>query len=96
MDEEKRAQREARREDRRRARADRRRARAESHIVLCPHCGKNVLDHMTKCPHCNGVLVPKGYKPVDPEKFKKIKLACSVVGVAVAIAVIVVIFVVLR
>ena len=51
---------------------------------------------MTKCPHCNGVLVPKGYKPVDPEKFKKIKLACSVVGVAVAIAVIVVIFVVLR
>ena len=103
MNEEKRAKKEARRkekdrarEERRKRREEKRRARAESHVVVCPHCGKNVLDHMTKCPHCKGALVPMGYKPVDPEKFRKIKIACSVVGVAVGIAVLVVIFVVLR
>ena len=85
-----------RREEKRRAREERRRARAESHVVVCPHCGKNVLDHMTKCPYCEGALVPRGYTPVDPEKYKKIKIACTVVGVAVGIAVLVVIFVVLR
>ena len=64
-----------------------------NHIVGCPHCGRQVLDHMTQCPYCKGALVPQGYRPVDPEKYKKIKLVCTIAGIAVAIAIIVVIFV---
>lgn len=90
------AQREEQRAQKRARREEKHRARIERHVVVCPHCGKNVLDHMSECPYCKGVLVPSGYKPVDPVKFKKIKIAGTVIGIAVAIAVAVVIFVVLR
>ena len=96
MDEEKRARKEEKKAQKKARREEKRRARVEKHVIICPHCGKNVLDHMSECPYCKGALVPSGYKPVDPEKFRKIKLACTVVGIAVAIAVAVVIFVVLR
>lgn len=82
-----------RRERKRAARAAKQKERIERHVVVCPHCGKNVLDHMTECPHCKGALQPAGYRPVDPAKYKKIKLICTVVGIAVAVAVVIVIFV---
>lgn len=74
-------------------REQKRRARAARHIIVCPHCGQDVLDHMTECPHCKGKLVPQGYRPVDAGKYKKIKLISTIVGIAVAIAIAVVIFV---
>ncbi len=92
----KKAEREEEKAQKKAQREKKHRARLEQHVVSCPHCGKNVLDHMSECPYCKGVLVPAGYRPVDPEKFKKIKLACTIAGIAVAIAVVVVIFVVLR
>lgn len=73
----------------------RRRKRQEQlqeHTLLCPHCGKNVLDHMTKCPHCGGELTPVGYQPMDEKKIKKIKIVTFIVGMAVAIAVIACVF----
>jgi len=35
----------------------------EKHIVSCPHCGKDVLDHMKECPFCKGELKPTCYDP---------------------------------
>lgn len=64
-------------------------ARMRRHVVPCPHCGKEVLDHMTECPFCKGVLVPAGYQPVDEKKLKKIRLICFLVGVVVFIGVVV-------
>lgn len=75
------------------AQAAKDRARLEQHVVVCPHCGKNVLDHMTACPYCKGELRPSGYRPVDAGKYRKIKIACTAVGLAIAVALIVVIFV---
>lgn len=72
---------------------EKRRARTaeynEKHTVLCPHCGKNVLDHMTKCPHCEKELRPAGYQPMDLKKIRKIKLIGYAVCIAVAAIVIV-------
>ena len=93
---------EKKKEQKRQARAEKRRARVERHAVPCPHCGKSVLDHMTVCPYCKGELQPLGYRYIDPhndhaladpEKLRKIKLICSIVGGIVAVAIIVVIFV---
>lgn len=70
------------------ARAERRRARLEKHALPCPHCGKSVLDHMTRCPYCGGELVPAGYRPMDPQKKKKIRTVCYIVGTVIAVAVI--------
>ena len=67
--------------------------RLNKHIVTCPHCGKEALDHMTKCPHCGGELTPAGYKPMDEGKRKKIRLVTYSIGIAVAIAIAVVIIV---
>jgi len=43
------------------------------HIVPCPYCGKDALDHMTVCPSCSGELKPKGYVPASPGKYKFVK-----------------------
>ncbi len=82
---------ENRKKSKKELREERRKARAERHIAVCPHCGKNVLDHLTECPYCKGALVPAGYRPVDPAKYKKIKIVCTAVGVAVSIALILII-----
>lgn len=70
------------------ARAQRHRQRLEKHALPCPHCGKNVLDHMTRCPYCGGALVPAGYTPMDEKKKRKIKTICYAIGTAVAVAII--------
>lgn len=83
---EEREQKKAEREDRRIAKRE---ARMEKHTVICPHCGKNALDHMTECPHCKGKLTPRGYQPMEEGRLKKIRTVLFLVGLAVAIGVIV-------
>lgn len=70
-----------------------RQAKLEKHVVVCPHCGANVLDHMTKCHVCGGALTPRGYTPMDPKKMKLFKTIGWIVGIAGVIATIVVVIV---
>ena len=65
----------------------------QKHVVTCPHCKKDVLDHMTKCPHCGGELTPLGYKPMAEKTKKKLMIAGYTVGIAVAIVIVVLILV---
>lgn len=60
----------------------------DKHTVVCPHCGKQVLDHMTQCPFCKGTLTPGGRKPLDQEKLKRIKRILSIAGYLLAAVVI--------
>ena len=60
----------------------------EKHVVKCPHCGKDALDHMTACPHCGGELEPAS-KQLDPAKMKKVRFWVSLVLYAVAAALII-------
>ncbi|MFA5449868.1 MAG: hypothetical protein WC292_05470 [Clostridia bacterium] len=59
----------------------------DKHKVVCPHCPKDVLDHMTVCPFCGGKLIPQGYNPPNPAKMKKIKLIAWVILGIVATAI---------
>ncbi|HEY8421938.1 MAG TPA: hypothetical protein VIL05_09400 [Thermoclostridium sp.] len=52
----------------------------ERYLEPCPNCGKDILYHMTRCPYCNKEVTLKYYKPMDPEKAKKIKLVLAVIG----------------
>lgn len=61
----------------------------QRHIVTCPHCGKEALDHMTQCPSCGGELTPRGYDPRSGEKFQSVKkVLTAVFGVLAAVVVI--------
>lgn len=64
----------------------------EKHGVKCPHCGKDVLDHMTKCPSCGGNLQPKGYKPLSDKTILIIKIVGFVVGMAIVIPLLIFVF----
>lgn len=74
-------------------REDRRQARMEKHAVLCPHCGKTVLDHMTECPYCGGELQPAGYQPMNDEKSKRVRRVSMIVSAALTVVLFVVIIV---
>ena len=64
-------------------------ASLQKHIVLCPHCGKEALDHMTRCPSCGGELTPRGYDPRSGEKLQPVRKALLIVfGIAAAAVVI--------
>ncbi|MBO5045281.1 MAG: hypothetical protein J6C93_00245 [Clostridia bacterium] len=76
-------------EEKQQLRKQKQEERMRRHVVTCPHCGKDVLDHMTECPFCKGELTPVGYKPVDERLIKKIRLICFLVGAAVFIGVVV-------
>ena len=61
----------------------------QRHIVICPHCGKEALDHMTQCPSCGGGMTPRGYDPRSGEKLSSVKKALTVMfGIAAAVIVI--------
>ncbi len=51
----------------------------QKHIVLCPHCGKEALDHMTKCPSCGSELTPRGYDSRNSEKYKPIRKTLMII-----------------
>ena len=67
-------------------REQKRQQRLRRHVVTCPHCGKEVLDHMTRCPFCGGELSPRGYSPMSEEKKKKIRLVTGIIGAIIVIA----------
>ena len=75
------------------ARKKKQEARMQAHIVKCPHCGADALDHMTRCPKCGGALTPSGYTPMSEEKRKKIRMITYPIGLVIAVAVIVLVFV---
>ena len=60
----------------------------EKHKVPCPHCGREVLDHMTQCPFCKGELTPGGRRPLDQEKLRRVRRILNIAGFVVAAAVI--------
>ncbi|MDX9916759.1 MAG: zinc-ribbon domain-containing protein [Gudongella sp.] len=60
--------------------------RFEKHLVKCPNCGKDVLDHMTECPFC-GEKLEGGYRGIDPATTKKIRLVLTVVFLVAAVAI---------
>lgn len=50
----------------------------EKHLVPCPNCGRDILDHMTQCAFCKAD-VPSAYQPMDSEKLKKVRLYLSII-----------------
>lgn len=74
-------------------RKQKREARLKSHVVACPHCGKEVLDHMTKCPYCNREITPVNYRSMSAEKRRAIQKVTYAVGAVVAIVVIILLLV---
>jgi uncharacterized membrane protein YvbJ len=60
----------------------------EKHIVKCPHCGKDMLDHMSECPSCHEKIEHK-YSPMDEVRLKRVKMITNVVGAIIAIGLIV-------
>lgn len=52
----------------------------EKHVITCPACGKEALDHMENCPHCGAQLK----QALDPEKLKRFKQIANIVGFALA------------
>ncbi|MCH5160931.1 MAG: hypothetical protein J1G04_02770 [Clostridiales bacterium] len=69
------------------AKPKRRKSNYERHLVPCPHCGKDILDHFTECPHCGGKVDPLGYHG-DEKKIARIKRITSVIGVILSIGMI--------
>ncbi|WP_128425040.1 hypothetical protein [Gudongella oleilytica] len=59
--------------------------RFEKHLVKCPHCGRDVLDHMKECPFCKGELEGSGYNGIDPESRKRIRKVLTVVFISAAV-----------
>lgn len=59
------------------------------HIVKCPHCGKDVLDHMKECPFCKEKLEPKYANTMDKKTQKRIKIITNVIGFTIAVIIIV-------
>lgn len=51
----------------------------EKHLVPCPNCGKDILDHMIQCPFCKATISSAAYQPMSQEQRRKIKLALTVV-----------------
>ncbi|MEA1975144.1 MAG: hypothetical protein U9N10_06245 [Bacillota bacterium] len=60
----------------------------EKHIVKCPHCQREVLDHMTQCPFCEGELNPK-YTSFDPQKIKKIRRILTIILFVIALMILI-------
>lgn len=56
------------------------------HLVACPHCGKDVLDHMRECPFCHGALQPLNRGPWPEERIRRIRRILNIAGFIVAAA----------
>ena len=59
--------------------------RFEKHLITCPHCGKDVLDHMQVCPFCKGEIEGSGYGRMDEIKRRKIRKILGIVFVVLAV-----------
>lgn len=61
----------------------------KKHLVPCPTCQKDVLDHMEVCPFCKAQISPKSPgSGLDKAQLRRWKIILNVVGFAVAAAVI--------
>jgi predicted amidophosphoribosyltransferase len=60
----------------------------KNHIIICPNCGKEALDHMQECPFCKSKLTPK-YNVSNIKLVKRIRLLLWIVLGALAITLIV-------
>lgn len=56
----------------------------QRHVTSCPHCGRDVLDHMEQCPFCKGELTPLSGQGIPKETQKRIKKWLSIIGYALA------------
>ncbi|MHC1786312.1 MAG: hypothetical protein AB9880_04580 [Christensenellales bacterium] len=56
------------------------------HLVPCPRCGREVLDHVLLCPFCGGALEPMGARGEDPEQIRRRKRVLSIIGFLIAAA----------
>ena len=55
------------------------------HIVTCPHCGKEVLDHMIQCPFCKGRLNPRYYTGFrTDDQVRTLRRTMRIIGFAIA------------
>ncbi|HBH13289.1 MAG TPA: hypothetical protein DDX29_09255 [Clostridiales bacterium] len=59
----------------------------EKHLTTCPHCNRDVLDHMAVCPFCQGKLEPY-YKPMETEKARRVRNFLTIVLMAIALVII--------
>ena len=60
----------------------------KKHIIQCPSCQKDILDHMNECPYCKEPI--KGtYKEINPKTKKTIRIILWVVLGAVAVTLII-------
>lgn len=59
----------------------------EKHLTTCPHCKRDVLDHMLECPFCQGELKPY-YKPMETEKARRIRNFLTIGLMAIALVII--------
>ena len=64
----------------------------ERHVVKCPHCGKDVLDHFTECPHCKGKLESAYYDTTNLNSAGRQKLRAIYVIITVFIVVAIVVW----
>ncbi len=56
------------------------------HLVACPGCGKDVLDHMQECPFCHAKLTPLTGGAWPEEKTKRIRKQLNIIGFIIAAA----------
>ena len=61
----------------------------EKHLLPCPHCGKDVLDHMRECPFCHGRLTPLIKDGWPVEKIRGIRKTLNIIGFFIVAALIV-------
>jgi len=56
----------------------------QRHLVKCPHCGRDVLDHMNVCPVCEGVLQPLMREAKSDEQLRNTKNTLRIIGFVIA------------
>ena len=54
----------------------------QKHLVTCPQCRKEALDHMETCPFCGGALKKAG--GMTPEEIKRTRRALNIAGFILA------------
>ncbi len=64
----------------------------KKHLVRCPACGREVLDHMTACPFCQAALAPSGYSGAPSEKLTQVRRAANIAGLLIAAALLLLLF----